>query len=81
MRFCLIHVHDEDYGPDEEAMVIVPGADKLAIAVPLDALPSFLSLLDEAAADLAPQVCGCCGEVLPGRPPEHDVWRDVLDAA
>ena len=66
MRFCLIHVDDEDLGPEETAMVVVPGAGKTALEVPLDALPQFLPLLAEATADLPAPICRGCGGELPG---------------
>ena len=66
MRFCLIHVDDCDGGPDEEALVVVPGAAKAAFAVPLDALPAFLPLLAQAAEGLEQPVCSGCGSGLPG---------------
>jgi hypothetical protein len=68
MRFCLIHIDDHGCGPDEEAFVIVPGAAKTAMAVPIDALPGFLSLLAEATQDLPPAICTGCGCALPGHP-------------
>ena len=60
MRFCVIHVHDEPGGPEEEAIVIVPGAGKVAVAVPLDALPGFLPILHEATEGLEEHCCPSC---------------------
>ncbi len=64
MRFSLIHL-DGDGGSDTLTL-IVPGGDKVAIMLPLDALPDFLPLLDDAIEDLPEQRCGTCGEALPG---------------
>ncbi len=52
MHFCAIHLDDASWPPEEEQVyVVVPGggAKKTAIAVPLDALPQFLPLLEQAA--------------------------------
>jgi hypothetical protein len=64
VRFSLIHVDDSS----DELTVVVPGGEKVAIMVPLDALPEFLPVLDEATEELAEQCCGACGAALPGRP-------------
>jgi hypothetical protein len=66
VRFCLIHVDDHDGGPEEEALVVVPGAAKAAFAIPLDSLPAFLPLLAQAAEGLDQPACSGCGSELPG---------------
>ena len=49
MVFCVIHLDDAPCrDADEEVYVIVPDGSKTAIAVPLDALPRFLPLLQRA---------------------------------
>lgn len=65
MRFCLIHLDDDS---DELTVVVPGGAERTAIMVPLDALPAFLPILDQAIADLPEQCCDACGEALPGLP-------------
>lgn len=64
MRFSLIHL-DGDGGSDT-VTVVVPGGEKVAVRLPLDALPEFLPLLDDATAGLPEQCCEQCGEALPG---------------
>jgi hypothetical protein len=64
VRFSLIHL-DGDGGSDTVTL-IVPGGKKVAVMLPLDALPEFLPLLDEATARLPEQCCAQCGEALPG---------------
>jgi hypothetical protein len=64
VRFSLIHL---DEGSDE-ITVVVPGGEKVAMMVPLDALPGFLPLLDEALEELPEQCCVACGAALPGTP-------------
>lgn len=67
MRFYLIHVHDEDWGPNEEAVMVIPGAANLALAGPLDAAGHVVRAVSQAAPDLPSAVCGACGSELPGR--------------
>lgn len=75
MRFCLVNL-DSTPDPDcEEAMVIVPGGEPLALAVPLLALSSFLPLLHEATAGLGEIECEGCGERLPGPRPQSGTRR------
>jgi hypothetical protein len=62
VRFSLIHIGD---GSDT-LTVVVPGGERTAIMVPVDALPAFLPLLDEAIEELPEQCCERCGERLPG---------------
>jgi hypothetical protein len=64
MQFSLIHL-DEVPRDGEEVFVVVPGARKTAMAVPLDALPQFLPLLPRAAGDLPPPRCPACSARLP----------------
>ena len=63
MSFHLIHV-DDDVRSDEheEAYVLMPGAAKTAIAVPIDALPGFMPVLAESVNGLPAQRCPDCGE-------------------
>ncbi|MEA2126566.1 MAG: hypothetical protein QOI80_3348 [Solirubrobacteraceae bacterium] len=68
MRFSLIHI---DEGSDE-LTVVVPGGERAAIMVPLDALPAFLPILDEAIETLPEQCCAACDEPLPGLRREAD---------
>jgi hypothetical protein len=63
VRFSLIHVDDT-----ETLTVVVPGGEKVAVMVPIDALPEFLPLLDEAIEALPEQCCAECGGPLPGAP-------------
>jgi len=65
MRFCLIHLPDDAATADPEVILVVPGCERTAIAVPLDALPEFLALLDEAV-ELGEQRCPACDASLPG---------------
>jgi hypothetical protein len=67
MVFCVFHL-DPPCAPDEdeEVYVIVPGTGKTAIALPLDALPQFLPLLEHAVRDLPPPQCSACTGALPG---------------
>ncbi|MDX6690588.1 MAG: hypothetical protein QOG15_2045 [Solirubrobacteraceae bacterium] len=69
MHFALMHL-DDTAAPAEEALIAVPGAGKTVIAVPLDALPGFLPILDEAVADQPPACCPACSAELPARGPE-----------
>jgi hypothetical protein len=66
MRFCLIHVHSGPCDGPEEVALIVPGADQLAVLVPLDVLPEFLPILHGATDSLGEQRCPSCDDVLPG---------------
>ena len=66
MCFCLIHVHNSPTCGDEEVMVFVPGADKVAIAVPLGALPEFLPILHAASDGLGDQCCPACEHPIRG---------------
>jgi hypothetical protein len=66
MHFALMHI-DETAAPDEEALIAVPGAAKTVIAVPLDALPHFLPILDQAVADQPRACCPACSAELPAR--------------
>jgi hypothetical protein len=64
MHFSAIHLADVP-SAGEEVYVVCPGGAKTAIAVPLDALPQFLPLLAQAAADLPPPRCSACSARLP----------------
>lgn len=68
MIFCAISLHDLAAPPEaeeEEVLVIVPGTSKTAIAVPLDALPHFLPILEEAGGREAWPQCPSCGAEIP----------------
>ncbi len=68
MHFCAIHLDDASWPPEEEQVyVVVPGggAKKTAIAVPLDALPQFLPLLEQAVGGPSPPRCAVCGANIP----------------
>jgi len=65
MHFALMHLDDVP-APDEEVLITVPGGPKTLIAVPLDALPHFLPLLDRAVQEHPPACCPACSAVLPG---------------
>jgi hypothetical protein len=64
MQFSLVHLAEVP-SADEEVFVVVPGGTKTAMAVPLDALPQFLPLLAQAAAELPPPRCPVCSARLP----------------
>lgn len=76
MVFCVIHLDPPSDPPeDEEVYVIVPGAAKTAMAVPLDALPQFLSLLEQAIGGDVPPACPKCQTAIPNLgvcPRPHD---------
>ena len=66
MVFCVVHLDAPSEPPeDEEIYVVVPGAAQTAIALPLDALPRFLPLLEQAVADLPPPQCTSCRATMP----------------
>jgi hypothetical protein len=71
MRFYLIHVPDDAASDTAEVTVVVPGAARAAIMVPLDALPGFLPLLHEAAAGVGEPRCTACDAPL-AAPPTSD---------
>ena len=80
MVFCLMHLDAPGApGEDEEVYVVVPGAEKTAIALPLDALPQFLPLLEQAVRDLPSAQCSACHATLPGLAvcpsPQNDAAR------
>jgi len=64
MHFSLIHLDDEP-SDGEEVYVVVPDGSKAAIAVPLDALPDFLPILEQARSGLPPARCPACSATLP----------------
>jgi len=64
MHFVLMHL-DEIPAADEEVLIAVPGGPKTVIAVPLDALPHFLPLLDRAIEGRPRACCPACSAVLP----------------
>ena len=66
MHFCAIHL--DDLGPchgEEEVYVVVPDAAKTAMAVPLDALPAFLPVLEHAVGSTSFPRCPACQAELP----------------
>ncbi len=67
MHFCALHLDDASWPPEEEQVyIVVPGgAKKTAIAVPLDALPQFLPLLEQAVGGPSPPTCAVCGAKIP----------------
>lgn len=69
MIFCAINLSDLAAPPgleqQEEVFVIVPGASKTAVSVPLDALPRFLPILEEAGGREGLPQCQCCGAEIP----------------
>ncbi len=69
MIFCAINLSDVATAPgieaQEEVFVIVPGASKTAISVPLDALPRFLPILEEAGGRADWPQCPSCGAEIP----------------
>jgi hypothetical protein len=64
MHFALVHL-DVTPADDEEVLIAVPGGAKTVIAVPLDALPNFLPLLEEAVENQPRACCPACSAVLP----------------
>jgi hypothetical protein len=47
-------------------MVFVPGADRLAVAVPLGVLAEFLPILHAATGSLGDQPCPACDHPIRG---------------
>lgn len=64
MLFSLIHLASEP-ADGEEVYVVVPDGSKTAIAVPLDALPDVLPILERARSGLPPPRCPACAAKLP----------------
>lgn len=78
MHFVLMHVFNEA-SPGEEVILLVPGEpSKTAIAVPLDALPNFLPILERARSGLPPACCPNCSVQLPAQAPATDVDTTLL---
>jgi hypothetical protein len=67
MHFCAIHLDDEGapLGEREEVHIVVPGAAKTAMAVPLDALPAFLPVLESAVGTASVLRCPLCDAEIP----------------
>jgi hypothetical protein len=61
MHFSLIRLADRPV-EGEEVYLVVPDGSRIAIAVPLDALPDFLPILDEARSGLSAALPGLLGE-------------------
>lgn len=69
MVFCVIHLDPPcPTEEDDEVYVVVPGSAKTAIALPLDALPGLLPLLEQAVGDLPPPQCAACEAAMPSLP-------------
>ena len=64
MHFSLIRLAAEP-SDGEQVYVVVPDGSQTAIAVPLDALPDFLPILEQARSGLAPPRCPACWARLP----------------
>jgi len=78
MHFVLMHVFN-DASPGEEVILLVPGeSSKTAIAVPLDALPGFLPILERARSELPPACCPRCAAQLLAQAPATDVDTTLL---
>jgi hypothetical protein len=71
MRLILMHIADLAEGPriPEEAALIVPGGERTALMVPLDALEDVIPEMLKALRDLPEQCCDCCGGPLACTPP------------
>jgi len=67
MHFCAIHLDDHGApdGGGEDVYVVLPGAAKTALAVPLDALAQVLALLEQAVGSDAWPRCPACGAAIP----------------
>lgn len=78
MHFVLMNVSNQP-SPGEEVYLLVPGnPSRTAIAVPLDALPHFLPILDRARSGLPPACCPQCSAELPAEVPASDVDTTLL---
>jgi hypothetical protein len=64
VRFCLIEMPPARGGTEAEVTIVVPGTEKVAMVIPLGALPAFLPLLHEAMSGIAEQRCPACAEPL-----------------
>ncbi len=62
MVYCFVHLLDEPDPADgeEEVYVVVPGTSKVAMAIPLDALPQFLTLLEQVLRETPMRLCPVC---------------------
>ena len=69
MVYCFVHLLDDPDPADgeEEVYIVVPDTSKVAMAIPLEALPAFLPLLDQAVCDLPLPECPACGATMPTR--------------
>ena len=67
MVFCFIHLDDAPDPTDggEEVFVVVPETSKIAMALPLAALPEFVTLLEEAVCDRPLPQCPTCSATMP----------------
>ena len=69
MVYCYVHLDDVPEPADgpEEIFIVVPDTSKIALAVPLDALPEFLTVLQRAVGDLPMPECPACTATMPCR--------------
>ena len=68
MVYCYVYLDDApEPAGDEEIFIVVPDTSKIALAVPLDALPAFLPVLQRAVGDLPMPECPACTATMPCR--------------
>lgn len=73
MHFVLMNVSSEP-SQEEEVYLLVPGdPSRTAIAVPLDALPDLLPILEQARTGLPAACCPQCSAQLPAEPRVPDL--------
>ena len=78
MHFILMNISNQP-SAGEEVYLLVPGdPSRTAIAVPLDALPAFLPILERARSGLPPPCCPQCCAELPAELPIIDVDTTLL---
>jgi hypothetical protein len=65
MHFCAIHVDESACAGESDVYVVVPGTARTAWAVPRDALPQFLPVLEQAVGSDHRPRCPACGADLP----------------
>jgi hypothetical protein len=65
MHFCAIHVDESACAGESDVYVVVPGTARTAWAVPRDALPQFLPVLEQAVGSDDRPRCPACGARLP----------------
>lgn len=81
MVFCALHLDrvEDPLGRAEEVFLVVPGGSKTALAVPLDALPEFLPLLEQAVGGDVLPACPVCGAEIPRLAYSDDQSRSTGD--